>query len=333
MTHARNHHYVPACYLKSFAVPQDRYDGVLYAFERRSGRTFPSSPHNLAREKDFYSVEVDGQSPAVVEEAYARVEARFAPTLSGVVERGTLPRDAAGMREVVAFIATQAMRTPRVRAMQQRVYSEIHMTALRWFAEDKDAFLKQLRASDDEELRNLPDHEADDMFALLNEQLNAPGARVEIEQTRLIGDALDVSADLEDMLAGRNWMLGVAPDNAQLITSDDPVHLRWAGAGPPPPMWSPGFGTRNAMVAVALSPRLLLIGEYREQGRARVRLTRRHVAEFNTELATGARRFAYSTSRTFPQVEDDTIVDGPTASLKIQVDNEKASTSIARSAG
>jgi hypothetical protein len=32
-----------------------------------------------------------------------------------------------------------------------------------------------------------------------------------------------VSADLEDLLARRHWILGVAPDDAQFITSDDPV--------------------------------------------------------------------------------------------------------------
>jgi hypothetical protein len=114
----------PACYLKHFAIPQDCYEGELYVYERYSGRTFKSSPHNSAKQMDFYSVEVKGESPALVENTYAKLEARFAPTLAGVVERGTLPTDPTAMREVLAFVASQAVRTPRVRQMHGRQLRE-----------------------------------------------------------------------------------------------------------------------------------------------------------------------------------------------------------------
>lgn len=315
MSNARNHHYVPACYLKHFAIPQDRYEGELYVYERYSGRTFKSSPHNSAKRMDFYSVEVKGESLALVEDTYAKLEARFAPTLAGVVERGTLPTDPTAMREVLAFVASQAVRTPRVRQMQQRFYGDVHMRVLQVLAGNRPAFMKQLREMDGE-VSKISDEEAGELFTMLGERVSAEGARVEIEQTRLIGDALELSADLEDVLIGRHWILGVAPNDAQFITSDDPVHLQWEPPPPPPRRWSPGFGDPNTKVMVALSPRLMLIGLAYPLHRARVRFQRQNVAGINADIALAAQRFIYSSAPTFAQMTDVGVVDGPTEALR-----------------
>lgn len=316
MSHARKHHYVPACYLKHFATPQERREGKLYVYDRYNGRTFKSSPHNSAQQKDFYSVEIQGESPTIVEDSYAKLEARFAPTLASVVKREVLPTNPTEVRELLAFVASQAVRTPRVRQMMQQAYGKMQMGVLKMLASNKPAFMRQLREMEGE-VSKISDDKAEALFTVLGERVSTEGAHVEFGQTKLIGDALDLSAGLEDELIGRHWILGVAPNDARFITSDDPVHLQWEPPTPPPPRWSPGFSDPNTKVMVPLSPRLMLIGLSYPIDRARVRFQRKNVAGINADLALAAQQFIYSSTPTFAQMTDGGAVEGPTEALRI----------------
>ncbi len=314
MSNARNHHYVPACSLKHFAVPQDRYEGRLHVYDRVTGRSFQSSPHKSAREMDFYSVEVEGESPALAEDAYAALETRFAPTIAGVNERGTLPTDPIAMRELLAFVASQAVRTPRVREMQRRAYSDVYMLEMRALADNKAAYMKRLCEWEPD----ISNAEAEEMFATHCEFVNAKGARVEMDQTTLVRDTLELAVELEDVLALRHWIICVAPDGTNFVTTDDPVHLVCAGRRPAnPSLWSPGFGDPNTTVQVPVGPRFLLMGLPYRVHLARKRLSRAEVAATNTDRALAARRFVYFVGPTFVQIAPDgAVVDGPTDALR-----------------
>jgi Protein of unknown function (DUF4238) len=317
---ARRHHYVPACYLKQFAVPQDRCEGRLYVYDRDSGRAWPSSPDNSAHQRDFYRVDVEGEHPNLAENTYEALETRFAPVLASVCERGTLPTDPVAMRELLAFVASQATRTPRVREMQQRFYGDVHMLALRMLATNKPAFMKHLREMEGE-ISKISDEDAEDLFADLGERVSA-NAPIEFEQTRLIGDTLELAGELEDVLARRHWILGRPNDDgACFITTDDPVHLQPATSRRMHPLGSPGFGDADTNVLVPLGPRLLLFGLPRPSNRARLRLSRRAVAEVNGALAYAAHRFIVSSVPSFTFVDEgNNVVEGPTEVLRLSKD-------------
>ncbi|MFT3693444.1 MAG: DUF4238 domain-containing protein [Kofleriaceae bacterium] len=307
---ARRHHYVPACYLKSFAVPQDRHRGRFYVYDRSNTHTFPSSPDNAAHQRDFYRVELDGEHPNLVENTYEALETRFAPTLRSTVESGMLPKDEDGMHELLAFVATQAVRTPRVRQMQSKAYNDVSMLYFHTLGQNKNAFKKAWR----DEFPGLTSEELESKYAAHVDFLAKPGARVEMDQTTLVRDALVLAGELEDILAKRSWILLVAPAESLLVTSDDPVLLRPANSNPKHPLWSPGFDDRNTEVLVPLSPRLALAGlPYEYTARARLRMNRAQVAAFNTDLALKAHRFVYSTDPNFVQLTQDgsSVVEGP----------------------
>jgi Protein of unknown function (DUF4238) len=316
VTHeARRHHYVPACYLRHFAVPQDRYEGKLHAYDRLTGRSWHSTPDKLAHERDFYRVDIEGEHPNLAENTYAALETLFAPVLAGVIDRGTLPKDSAtAMRGLYAFVASQAVRTPRIRETMLRFHNDVTMLYLNTLAYSKDVLMARIRESEPE----ICDEEAEEMYATHLEFLNAKGARVVMDQTTLVRDSLKLAADIEDVLAQRCWILGVAPDGTSFITSDDPVHLQPSQhEATKNLLWSPGFGDPYTNVLVPLSPRLMLIGlPYMFTARARVRLSKRDVAAFNSDFALSAYRFVYSTQPTFEQIGNDgSVVSGPTAAL------------------
>jgi Protein of unknown function (DUF4238) len=312
---ARRHHYVPACYLRHFAMPNDRLAGRLYAYDRTRGKQFASTPDKSAHARDFYRVEIDGVHPNLIENTYESIETRFAPTLAGVVERGTLPTDPIARQEMFAFVASQATRTPRVREQQARWFNDVAMLMMRTLADNKPAFMKQLRATESD----ATDESAEELWATHVAFVNAKGARVEIDQAMHARDSLDAAADLEAVLARRYWILGVAADNAAFVTSDDPVQVRPTGLGQPRhPLWSPGFADPDTEVLIPLSPRLVMIGLPNEfTARARIRFSRTEVAEINTNTVFASHRFVYSTVPTFAHVDvDGAVVDGPTEFLR-----------------
>lgn len=316
------HHYVPACYLRHFAIPNDRYAGKLHVYDRTTGARFELSPDKAAREGDFYTVEIDGKASPLAEDTYERLETRFAPAIADVNERGTLPRDPAEMRVLLAFVASQASRTPRVRELQAKSYRDTHMLFLHQLASDKEAFVQSV-------LRDEPDVSATDagkMHSLLRESLDANRIKLDLDKTGLIRDTLELAGEIEDILMHRHWILGRAPDGSNFITTDDPVNLQPARPEPPRnPLWSPGFGDANTNVLVPLSPRLLLIGLPFAIDRARLRLSRADVAGINMGLAMAARRFIFSIATTVVHIgEDGAVIDGPTEALR-RIERSEAS--------
>jgi hypothetical protein len=151
--------------------------------------------------------------------------------------------------------------------------------------------------------------EAEEMFATHCEFVNAKGARVEMDQTTLVRDTLELAVELEDVLALRHWIICVAPDGTNFVTTDDPVHLVCAGRRPAnPSLWSPGFGDPNTTVQVPVGPRFLLMGLPYTVHFARKRLSRAEVAATNTDLALSARRFVYFVGPTFVQITYGMVV-------------------------
>jgi hypothetical protein len=190
---ARRHHYVPAFYLKHFAIPQDRKKGRFYVYDRVAGRSFPETPDGSAHERDFNRVEIDGEHPNIVEGMYGKLESLFGSRLAGVCERGTLPKeDPVAMGELLFFVATQATRTRRVRDLLAKFYNDTGMLLMHTLAEDKEAYIRNLRGDEPE----ITDADAEEMFAMHLEFLSAKGARVEMDQTTLVRDALDLAREI-----------------------------------------------------------------------------------------------------------------------------------------
>lgn len=301
----RHQHYVPVCYLNQFANPHER-DGKLLVFDRRTGKVRPSTPGNEAHAGDFYMVVREDRGDAnIAEDALAKLEGIFAPAIARVNETSALPAE---IRPLMAFIAMQFVRTPSARAWFDKGNNAIWMALLEEHAKTWERFLASAR-------KIMPDaNEAElkEVFESIREFLRQPGARVEMDQTTLVRNAFELAPDLEDELAKRCWLLGMAPEDAPLITSDDPIVLDWDGDGEPPDSWYPGFGDPNTVVLVSMGPRHVLAGVSEEvRGKRRKQLTRAQVAHFNTRVACRAARFVYFAGPDFPFDKEGTIEVGP----------------------
>lgn len=303
-------HYVPACYLSQFGSPCERR-GRLMVFDRKTGEVRPSTPDREAFIRDFYTLERTDRGDAyIAEEALGKIEGIFAPAIARVNETRGLP---ANIRPLLAFIVMQFLRTPSARAWLARGYNTVWMEAMKEDVRHRDGFLSRARRAHPD----TPPEEIEELYDDVCEFLRAPGARIEMDQTTLIRDVFEVAPELEDVLAQRCWLLGMAPDDAAVVTSDDPIILEWSGPGQSPRTWHPGLGERHTTVLVALGPRHILAGVNEEfSGKRRIQLTRDQVAQFNTTVACRAARFVYYSGTSFPFEQNDRVIAGPTDWLR-----------------
>jgi len=72
---ARLHHHVSQCYLKGFVV--DRNKPKLFVVDIKELRSFTTNPVNVAVERDFHRIDVDGHPPDALENNLSRFESEL----------------------------------------------------------------------------------------------------------------------------------------------------------------------------------------------------------------------------------------------------------------
>jgi len=71
---ARTHHYVARCYLKGFAVQRRKKKPQITVFDGKDRKVFIAAVDNVALERDFNRVEIEGLEPDSFENAMAGFE-------------------------------------------------------------------------------------------------------------------------------------------------------------------------------------------------------------------------------------------------------------------
>ena len=88
---ARRHHYLPASYLAGFTT-SGKKNGQFSVIEVETGRSFRTSPKNVAVERDFNRVYIDGMAPDVIENALAPFEQEAVQAIANIVNTGIFPK-------------------------------------------------------------------------------------------------------------------------------------------------------------------------------------------------------------------------------------------------
>ena len=290
---ARIHHYVPQLYLKGFC--RDSQRPKLFVIDAVAKRAFNTSPRNVAAERDFNRVEVEGTSPDALEASFSGFEGEAAAALERISERRSF-RDPADRLPIVNLLGLMALRNPRRREtfndFQARVAKMIMQLALatpeRWAAQVAGAkasgFMK-------------PDADAD------YERMKAffEGGKYKIETVREWHIALELSTfdKLLPFLFQRKWtLLKADPDSGGFITSDHPVCLMWSEPHQPGGFHGPGFGLANTEVLFPLTSELALLGSF-EGADAEMDANIFVVAECNATIIGYAERQFYAAHESF----------------------------------
>src|SRR4051812_29790680 len=80
---ARRHHYVPQCYLKGFC--RHRGKPKLFVVDTKHLRTFSTPPANVAVERDFHAVDIEGVPTDALENSFAQFESDLSRSLERII--------------------------------------------------------------------------------------------------------------------------------------------------------------------------------------------------------------------------------------------------------
>lgn len=287
---ARKHHYVPQAYLAAF-TDTCRKEGQFFVLDVEKGRAFRTSPANVAAQRDFNRVDVEGRSPDALENALAPFEGEAVAAIRRVIETQEFPNDK-DWNLILNILALIAVRNPRLRRSFNRSREQMLRMIGDLLVSDKMLWERHLNSARDagEEMPDVPFEE----FQSFVERGQYDFVFHPEGNLRVEFNALD---KLLPLLGQRTWSVLVAPpEGPEFICSDHPVALVWKGGGKGPV----GYGLRNTEVFFPLGRRVGFYGVFEAPLNPVVRCRPMNVAIMNKHSLNSADRHVYSTLDKFP---------------------------------
>lgn len=261
MSEPRQHHLLPEFYLAGFADTGTR-DGMLHVFDQRRSRRYRARPKQVARERDFYRIEVPDEDQHLIEKNPARLEGELAPTLRKVTDTDMVRYE--DIADLLSFASMVQVRGRRgleraYLVLEERMRSGLEDGSLPW----------------DEWERMVDAHRCEGTGATTT-MLTYGEARRRIvggvwspiaPRELVLGMLPDMQRAILDALVPHVWSLAVArPDAGEFICSDSP--LAWSRVEP----WEPGFKEDESLddldltVTFPLNKKLALITRPYDRG-------------------------------------------------------------------
>lgn len=254
MTTARQHHWLPQCYLKGFARNRSK-NSKLSVLDLRKGAFFETSPRNVGGRRDFNRVEMEGVSPDAVESALAPLEGRFDRILEKLIDTGSMAKGEDYLL-LMNFIALMSVRNPRMRETWRDFQERIANRVMDLLLQSEDRWVHQV-----EKMRKAGVEIPDISYEQMRQFNIKRDYTVQVSTQSHVRMELEVLNELIPCLLDRKWTLFKAPSKSSgFVTSDHPVCLIWAS--PPYPTMPPGFGLMNTRVVFPVSKEFALEGTF-----------------------------------------------------------------------
>jgi hypothetical protein len=282
---ARRNHYVPKCYLNAFAVENPvKKKPVMHVFDAISRKCFRTSPDNVALEKDFNTIDLEGHEPDAFENAMASVESDIGPALTRTIAKQSLD-DADDAAYLINLIGLLYVRNPRFRRTRESLYGvalEMFMGHALSNKERWDAHSKQARTAGIE----LPDYEtAKTTYTPEDIQVTIPNEDQIMSEMEVFDHALP-------LLFERTWALAKAPEGSSaFVTCDHPVCHAWSE--PEGKIIAPGLKLKGTEILFPISPKLAIVGAFEFEEGVRD-FTEEQVAGANGSIILNAQRQVFS---------------------------------------
>ncbi len=295
---ARRHHYLPRAYLAAFTDSGTK-NGQFFVLDMRNGHSFRTSPKNVAAERDFNRINVERETPDLIEQALAPFEERAAQAIRTVLLREEFP-NAEDCSFILNLLTLIAVRNPQLRNSFNRSRAEVMHRIADLLVSDKkiwDHHVKKVRAAE-EVIKSSVSFE--DVKQFVDERRY----RIEFSPEGNLCIELRTFDKLLPILGQRTWSVLVAPiDGPEFVCSDHPVTLVWKSRRRGPI----GYGLKETEVFFPLGRRVGFYGVFENPLLPLVRLMPGHIATMNTRVALNAERHVFSTLESFSIWHDGEI--------------------------
>jgi hypothetical protein len=217
---ARNHHYVPQGYLAGFTDTGTR-DGKLYAFDLSTGSTFRTRPRNVAAERDFNRIEIDGHDSDFLEKSLGELEDKAALAIRKMAQEGKFSGDD-DFSYVINLLCLLVVRNPRARQSLASAKRQSAKIIGEMLVSDKKVWEQHNRKAREAGYVSGPEVS----FERMKEFVDGGRYTIEVSTHALIRTELSVFDNILRCLGARVWsLLNAAPDAPDFITCDHPVTL------------------------------------------------------------------------------------------------------------
>ena len=286
---SRKHHYLPQAYLAAFTNTGTK-NGQLCVLDLEDGRAFSTSPINLAAERDFNRVDIEGHSIDAIENALASFEGNAVNSIRKVINSHNFPNDE-DWNLIINLLALIAIRNPqRRRSFNIAREQEIEIIG-DLLAKDENMWNSQVKAA-----REAGEHIPEVTFGEFKSFIEKREYKCVFpsqDNLRVEFSALDA---LLPLLGQRTWSVLLAPtDGPEFICSDHPVTLM--------PKYKRdgliGYGIRETEVFFPLGRRVGFYGVFESPLNPVVNCKPENVARMNAQVMKSADRHVYSALDTF----------------------------------
>jgi Protein of unknown function (DUF4238) len=286
---ARKHHYVPQSYLAAFTSDGTK-DSQFCVFDVENNRSFRTSPANVAAQRDFNRVDIEGYSPDAIENALAPFEGNAVSAIRRVLDSQSFPSDE-DWNLILNLLALIAVRNPQMRNSFNRARQQSLQLIADMLASDKrlwESHTKRARETGED----IPEISFEKFRSFVEggnySYLFHPEGNLRVEFK-----ALD---EVLPLLGQRTWTVLVAPpDGPEFICSDHPVTLEWKGNRTAPV----GYGLRETEVFFPLGRNVGFYGVYESPLQPVEVCKPANVAMMNSRIMNNAERHVYTATEYF----------------------------------
>jgi hypothetical protein len=300
---ARNHHFLPQGYLRQFSDSGTR-QGRVYVFDLPTGKSFCTNPRNIASQKDFNRVEVDGQPPDFLETQLAGLEGKAVSVIREMIRSDQLAKDD-DLVWVINLIALLLVRNPRARESLRRAKVQSAKIIGQMLVSDQRVYENHLRGARESGYiagQGVP-------FERMKSFIDGGEYTIEVEQHALIRTEMSAFDSVLNTIGGRVWsLLSATKDAPDFVTCDHPVTTVYKDRTSGGPI---GVGLPHTELVFPVGPRHALYSVFEDPFRPVVPINSRGVAAMNTRVVAHAKRQIFSRTPTFKLRRNGDIVTVP----------------------
>ncbi len=300
MAIARNHHFLPQGYLRQFTDAGNR-NGRLHVFDLTTQKSFYTNPRNVASQKDFNRVEVEGQPPDFLETQLAAMEDKAVSVIRKMTKCDQLVRDD-DLVWVVNLIALLLVRNPRARESLRRARVQTARIMGDLLVSDQRLYESHMRAA--REAGYITGEGVS--FTRMKSFVNGGDYTIEVDQHALIRTEMSAFDSVLRMVGKRVWsLLTASKDAPDFITCDHPVTTVYKDRTRGGPI---GVGLPHTEMVFPIGPRHALYSVFEDPFKPVVTIKPRGVAAMNTRILMHAERQLYSRADRFSMLRDGDVV-------------------------
>lgn len=290
---ARNHHYLPQCYLKGFGKSPSK-KACLYVFDVYTGKSFCTCPRNVGALRDFNTVDVEDHPLDVIEKVFSQFESQAAKVLEKMRYSHVMP-EGDDFNVLMNLIAQMAIRNPYIRETIKKIQTDVveRITDLALSTKERwESITHRMKEAGEvvdesisyEELKRFHDEKR---------------YTIEIANFRNIKLEMAGINAILPTLANRKWTLVVANEKSgYFIGSDRPVTLIWTSPKLQDSFCPPGYGMKRTEIVFPVMKELALVGTFEGEDRV-IDANKKSVALLNSRILSLADKQVFSSEPTF----------------------------------